>query len=101
MISNNLKVIDLFCGAGGLSQGFCRAGFSVLAANDSDEFAGATFSASHPEARFLHGPIEQVGSQKLFEATDIRQGELDCLIGGPPCQGFSTAGERDGSDPRM
>ena len=45
--------LDLFCGAGGLSEGFRQAGFHILAGNDVDEFAGETFASTHAEAEFL------------------------------------------------
>jgi DNA (cytosine-5)-methyltransferase 1 len=93
--------IDLFCGAGGLSEGFRQAGFHILAGNDFDEFAGETFARSHTEAVFLPGPIETITSTSLLKAAGIRKGELDCLIGGPPCQAFSVYNHRRGMhDPR-
>ena len=49
-------VIDLFCGAGGLSEGFRQAGFSVVAGNDFFPAAGLTFSTTHPDAKFVGGP---------------------------------------------
>ena len=56
MIADTAKtVIDLFCGAGGLSEGFRQAGFHVLAGQDYDDMAGRTFSATHHEARFIGG----------------------------------------------
>ena len=81
--------IDLFCGAGGLSEGFRQAGFHILAGNDFDEHAGETFSATHEEANFLPGPIENISATDFLVATGLKKGELGCLIGGPPCQAFS------------
>lgn len=96
-----LSAIDLFCGAGGLSEGFRQAGFHVLAGNDIDHAAGLTFSMSHPEARFLEGPIEEYSERDFLDAGGLRAGELDCLVGGPPCQGFSVYNHQRGvSDPR-
>ncbi len=93
--------IDLFCGAGGLSEGFRQAGFHILAGNDFDECAGETFARSHTEAKFLPGPIENISSASLLKAASIRKGELDCLIGGPPCQAFSVYNHQRGMhDPR-
>lgn len=51
-------VVDLFCGAGGLSEGLRQSGFRILAGNDFDETAGRTFSATHAGAKFLPGPIQ-------------------------------------------
>ena len=57
-MTSELTAIDLFCGAGGLSEGLRQAGFHVLAGNDFDEAAGATYARTHKEARFLKGPIQ-------------------------------------------
>jgi len=93
--------IDLFCGAGGLSEGFSQAGFHVLAGNDFDQLAGETFARTHKGAEFLPGPIEDISSQRLLRAAGLRKGELDCLIGGPPCQAFSVYNHQRGlHDPR-
>jgi len=93
--------IDLFCGAGGLSEGFRQAGVHVLAGQDIDAVFGETFEATHPEAKFIHGPIQDVSAQALLEASDLKPGELDVLIGGPPCQGYSVYNHQRGiDDPR-
>lgn len=91
-----ITAIDLFCGAGGFSEGFRQAGFHVLAGNDIDECAGETFSAAHEDAEFLPGPVERISAGKLLEVTRLKKGELDCLIGGPPCQAFSVYNHRRG-----
>jgi DNA (cytosine-5)-methyltransferase 1 len=88
--------IDLFCGAGGLSEGFRQSGFHVLAGNDLDEAAAGTFKATHGEAKFLHGPIERLTAPQFLKAAGLAKGELDCLIGGPPCQGFSVYNHQRG-----
>ena len=95
------KVVDLFCGAGGLSTGFAHAGFDVLLGQDWDESASKTFRASHINAKFLGGSIEQVDSKDILEMVGLKQGQLDILVGGPPCQGFSINNhKRASSDPR-
>ena len=83
--------IDLFCGAGGLSEGFRQAGFHILAGNDLNEVAGRTFTKTHPHAVFVAGPIQNLIADDLLKLADLACGELDCLIGGPPCQDFSSA----------
>lgn len=93
-----LTAIDLFCGAGGLSEGFRQAGFHVLAGQDFDEQAGATFSRTHPEASFVGGPIQQVAAQRLLKAAGMRRGEVDVIVGGPPCQGYSVYNHQRGAD---
>ena len=75
--------IDLFCGAGGLSEGFRQAGFRVLAGNDFNETAGETYAATHLDAKFLPGPIQDVTASRLLQASGLSKGELDCLIPTP------------------
>lgn len=94
-------VIDLFCGAGGLSEGFRQAGYRVLAGLDFDVDAGRTFAATHPEAKFLGGRIQDITVDDLLSATGLEPGELDVLVGGPPCQGYSVYNHGRGvHDPR-
>lgn len=88
--------IDLFCGAGGLSEGFRQAGFRVLVGNDIDPWAAKTFEDTHSEATFLPGPIEDISAADFLKAAGLKKGELDCLIGGPPCQAFSVYNHQRG-----
>lgn len=88
--------IDLFCGAGGLSEGLRQAGFHIVAGNDIDPFAGATFAATHKEARFIGGSIRDLSADDFLKATGLQKGELDCLAGGPPCQGYSVYNHQRG-----
>lgn len=88
--------IDLFSGAGGLSEGFRQAGFDILAANDFDEFSEETFRVNHPEAAFLSGPIQRITAKDFLLAADLEKGELDVLLGGPPCQAFSVYNHQRG-----
>jgi len=101
MTRKALTAIDLFCGAGGLSEGFRQAGFHVLAGQDYDDQAGATFAATHPEATFIGGPIQDVTPQQLLKAAGVKKGEIDVIVGGPPCQGYSVYNHQRGeNDPR-
>lgn len=98
---HKLNVIDLFCGAGGLSEGFRQAGFHVLVGQDFDDKAGETFAATHPEATFIGGPIQNVTPQQLLGAAGVKRGEIDVIVGGPPCQGYSVYNHQRGeTDPR-
>lgn len=94
--NGTLTAIDLFCGAGGLSEGFKKAGFEVLAGNDFDEAAGTTFKATHGDTKFFSEPIEKLPVGALLSAAKIRLGDLDCLIGGPPCQAYSVYNHQRG-----
>lgn len=83
------KCVDLFAGAGGLAEGFRQAGWNVVAANDADEAATATFRHNFPEATVFGGPVSKLRPEELLREAGLQPGELDCLIGGPPCQSFS------------
>jgi DNA (cytosine-5)-methyltransferase 1 len=87
-------VVDLFCGAGGSSEGFVRAGYKVLAALDADEMATRTYRLNHtgvPDGRVLCQDIKTLPKGTLRKLVGRK---LDVLAGSPPCQGFSTAGFR-------
>lgn len=90
-------IIDLFAGCGGLSTGYEMAGFEIPLAVEKDEWASETYSFNHPNTRVLTGDITQVTDldNLLPEGT-----EVEGVIGGPPCQGFSLSGKRDKKDPR-
>ncbi|NEO12705.1 MULTISPECIES: DNA cytosine methyltransferase [unclassified Moorena] len=92
--------ISLFCGAGGCSLGFKQAGYSILYANDKDAAAVETYRINFPESLCTNEDIDNVDFGKVLSEIVMKPGELDILIGGPPCQGFSTAGSRFWDDPR-
>lgn len=95
------STIDLFCGAGGITEGFRQAGYSCLYGNDCMPEAVETFSFNHPEAWGDARDIEDVNPVEVRKRLGIGKGELDVLAGGPPCQGFSiNAPERFLHDPR-
>jgi len=92
------KIIDLFCGCGGLSCGFEQAGFEVSLAIDMWEDAIKTFNYNHklPVAK-----CEDIHNLTNNWLKDFNQkNNIIGIIGGPPCQGFSTVGKRDINDPR-
>jgi DNA (cytosine-5)-methyltransferase 1 len=93
-------LIDLFCGCGGISLGFQEAGFSVIAGLDNWEAAMETYKNNFPKAKKYYGKIEKIDPLKMLESLSLGVGELDVLVGGPPCQGFSLAGNRKQDDPR-
>lgn len=96
-----LRTIDLFCGAGGITEGFRQAGYECLYANDSMPEAIRTFEMNHPEAWAHCGDIEKVKPADIRAELGLKKGELDVLVGGPPCQGFSiNAPDRFLKDPR-
>lgn len=96
-----LTTIDLFCGAGGITEGFRGAGYQCLYANDCMPEAIETFTLNHPEAWAEAEDIEDVDPAHVRKWLGLKRGALDVLVGGPPCQGFSiNAPERFLSDKR-
>jgi len=94
--TSSFTAIDLFAGAGGLTEGFNQAGFQCLAANDFDETAAKTFKLAHPETEFIDGNIQDITIKNLLRVAGLRSGELDVLAGGPPCQAFSVYNHQRG-----
>ena len=93
--------LDLFCGAGGITEGFRQAGYSCMYGNDCMKEAMETFRANHPSAWAEARDIENVDAAEVRNRLGIATGALDVLVGGPPCQGFSiNAPERFLKDPR-
>jgi DNA (cytosine-5)-methyltransferase 1 len=88
-----LRAIDLFCGAGGLTEGFKLAGFEVTFALDRDKDSCETYRINHPEVRIECGSITDYTPAEIAK---MAGGRVDVVIGGPSCQGFSTAGRRHG-----
>ncbi len=96
-----LRTIDLFSGAGGITEGFRMAGYECLYANDAMPEAMETFQHNHPEAWGDCRNIESVKPADIRAKLKIKKGAMDVLVGGPPCQGFSiNAPERFLADPR-
>ncbi|MBS5926995.1 MAG: DNA cytosine methyltransferase [Clostridium sp.] len=113
-----MYAIDLFCGAGGMSEGIIQAGFHILFSSDINEDVERTYTNRHAQLGYIDG------YNTHFQRTDVREltgdyimncinnlgmftnGEnelpedIDAIFGGPPCQGFSRAGRRDPNDPR-
>ncbi|MEM1040587.1 MAG: DNA cytosine methyltransferase [Pseudomonadota bacterium] len=84
-----LKCADVFAGAGGLAEGFRQNGWRIVAANDADQAASETFRLNFPEAAFFEGSAINLKAGEVLKTCDLAIGELDVLIGGPPCQSFS------------
>lgn len=93
-------IVDFFCGAGGLSLGFHQNKFKILLANDIEEVCTQTYSFNHleiPRNRIITGDIKQIVDNIDSYIND----EVDVIVGGPPCQGFSMANrQRIIDDPR-
>ena len=100
-LSNDFRsVVDLFAGVGGLSLGAARAGFSVALAVEHDKHALSAHKKNFPKVKHSSADISKLTGENLLESAGLQIGGLDGLIGGPPCQGFSTIGRRHVADPR-
>ena len=86
-----LKIVDLFSGVGGLSYGFMQAGCKVIVANEIDSDIAFAYTKNHPETKMINEDITKLYIDKVFGEY---KGEIDVVIGGPPCQGFSQKGSR-------
>jgi DNA (cytosine-5)-methyltransferase 1 len=94
------NMVDLFCGAGGLSLGFEWANFNCLVANDNFKNASETYQANFAHTDFVFGDITEPSiKQKIYQVIKNKEA-VDIVVGGPPCQGFSNAGKRLIDDPR-
>ena len=87
---DSLKVIDLFSGAGGLSQGFRDAGFDVISAVEIDKNLSQTYRENFKKTKIFEEDITKVNSNDLL----VNKSNVDVVVGGPPCQGFSMSGKR-------
>jgi DNA (cytosine-5)-methyltransferase 1 len=89
--TKSFTFIDLFSGCGGLSCGLEMAGHRCLLGVDANKEAIATFAANHHEAAVYLGDIKKLSEKKLTEL--LKGQKVDMVVGGPPCQGFSTVGK--------
>jgi DNA (cytosine-5)-methyltransferase 1 len=90
---NSFTVVDLFCAPGGLTLGFEMAGFTSLLGVDKDSDGMVTYHRNFPKAGAITADIkEEMDSERLMNEAGIGKGQVDVIIGGPPCQGFSNIG---------
>lgn len=95
--------IDLFCGAGGLTQGLRQAGFNVVGAVENHPTYAESYQLNHPKTNLKLCDITEIDPSKYRKELGLKVGELDLLAGCPPCQGYSTIGTRNRgkkNDPR-
>jgi len=100
-MNNKLKVIDLFAGVGGLSYGFAHdEHFDIIAANEILPNMAKAYELNHPSVKVYCKDIKEFGIADLQRDFGMKEGEVDLVVGGPPCQAFSTVGKRLIDDPR-
>jgi DNA (cytosine-5)-methyltransferase 1 len=92
--------ISLFSGAGGCSLGFQQAGYDIRFAMDIDADAVESYQRNFTGTPCEIADIRDFDAETLLQRAQLEPGELDILLGGPPCQGFSSAGVKAGGDPR-
>lgn len=98
-MNNKPNVIDLFCGCGGLSKGFEQAGYNVLIGVDFEQSALDTFNLNHNGASGIRLDLSDPESFEIID-NELSGRQVDVVIGGPPCQGFSLTGPRNFDDKR-
>lgn len=107
--------IDLFSGAGGFSEGILQTGFNIVFSSDKSPMVEETYTNRHEQLGFKQGidthfelaDIKDLSAELILEKINslkygniFKQGSIDAVFGGPPCQGFSRLGKRDSADPR-
>lgn len=111
--------VDLFCGAGGMSEGILQAGFHIVFSSDKSSEVSQTYTNRHEQLGLIQGKnthfeqmdirelngefiMDRIRSLEMFKGSDRldRENPIDAIFGGPPCQGFSRSGKRDPQDPR-
>lgn len=98
--AKKFNCIELFAGSGGLGTGFENGGFNIIAANDIWKAAEQTYKENHPNVKYIVQDIANIDGNELLKGTGYTRKDIDVIIGGPPCQGFSTLGKRFIDDPR-
>ena len=95
-----MKIINLFSGAGGFSLGAKRAGFDIAGSVEIDPQAISVYKRNFPSSLLWEKDISTISGTEMLQVFDLQVGEIDGIIGGPPCQGFSHMGHNNSKDPR-
>lgn len=100
-MAKKIKIIDLFAGVGGLSYGFAHDNnFEIVAANEILPNMAKAYELNHPSVKVYCKDIKDFGIEDLKKDFGIKKGEVDLIVGGPPCQAYSTVGKRLIDDPK-
>ncbi len=102
---DRLKVVDLFSGCGGMSLGLVNAGLRIVASVENDDMAHLTYAYNIPTYQkapihCYNMDIRKLSGYTILANLGLKSGEVDLVVGSPPCQGFSYAGKRKISDER-
>lgn len=89
-MNKKINTIDLFCGAGGMSRGFEESGFHTIFAVESNRTYAETFKKNFPKTEMFIGDIKKISNNEISKLAE--KNNIEIIIGGPPCQGFSIAG---------
>ena len=84
-----IRVLDLFSGCGGMSWGLYKAGMNIVAAVDNNSIALDTFRLNHPNSIISCEDLSVITPESWLKKTGLETNSIDCIVGGPPCQGFS------------
>lgn len=100
-MAKKIKIIDLFAGVGGLSYGFAHDdNFEIVAANEILPNMAKAYELNHSSVKVYCKDIKDFGIEDLKKDFGIKKGEIDLIVGGPPCQAYSTVGKRLIDDPK-
>lgn len=91
------SAVDLFCGAGGLSEGLRQAGYKVIGAVELDALACNTYRLNHKPVKLWEMDITRLSGAAIMKSLKLRPGDLDLLAACPPCQGFSSMRTKNGT----
>ncbi|MFH1961912.1 MAG: DNA cytosine methyltransferase [bacterium] len=100
-MAKKIKIIDLFAGVGGLSYGFAHDdNFEIVAANEILPNMAKAYELNHPSIKVYCKDIKEFGIKDLENDLNVKKGEINLVVGGPPCQAYSTVGKRLIDDPK-
>ena len=94
-----IQILDLFSGAGGLSFGFKLAGFNIVLSVEKEKIYCDTYKFNNPNSICLNEDIKSLNCEYI-KSNYLKNQNIDGIIGGPPCQGYSSVGNRNLNDPR-
>lgn len=99
VVKNQLNVLDLFCGCGGMSKGLSDCGLNIIAGIDIWDKAVESYNKNYSHKAYCED-LTKLSPEKFEELYNKEKESIDILVGGPPCQGMSISGKRDKNDPR-